>query len=143
MAIDLIMRLFTTQTRFDHGLHARRTSSKMTLKSTFMATRQNLLTRAPAGWLNSSTFDWWINLLNTTRTEEWLSRVNFARLAWSNMAEVIALMNTTCQSFIAFQKTHVQSVRVWSFSCWAAHLLTLMSLAFLAHVTDFIADEDF
>ena len=59
------------------------------------------------------------------------------------MAEVIALMNATRQSFIAFQKTHVQSVRIWSFSRWATNLLTLVSLTFLAHVANFITDKDF
>eukprot|EP00356_Strombidium_inclinatum_P006233 CAMPEP_0170481120 /NCGR_PEP_ID=MMETSP0208-20121228/1687_1 /TAXON_ID=197538 /ORGANISM="Strombidium inclinatum, Strain S3" /LENGTH=502 /DNA_ID=CAMNT_0010753769 /DNA_START=225 /DNA_END=1733 /DNA_ORIENTATION=- len=142
MAVDALMSLFAADASLGDLLHARRALSQMAGDGALVSTFMHLQARASAGRRDLSTLDGRLDLSDTARTEEGLSRVDFARLAEPNMAEVIALVLATREGLTAGEQTHVSSGGVGpSLLYAAADFLALMTLTLLHFVADSGASE--
>lgn len=100
-AVHSFSRLLAAPAGLGHRLQTRRAISKMAAERTLVATGIDLLARPRASWRELSAFHWWISLGNTARAVEWLTRVDFARLAGAKMAKVVADVLSARESLVA------------------------------------------
>lgn len=115
MAIHLWMSLFPAAACLGDEFEARWAVSKVAFQWTAMAARKSL----PLAWaltrgLHLTTFDWWVYFCISTWTEERLTRVNSASLAESQMAEVVAGVETTGERLVALLEANMVALRVSS-----------------------------
>jgi len=95
-----------------------------------MATRKDLRARTAAGWLDLAALNGWVELGAATRAVKWLSGVDFAGLAFAEMAEIIACVHPACQALAAKSQADVASLWIRSSSPhWAADFLALVASA--------------
>lgn len=130
IAEGLLVLILAAGTSLGDWFQARRTASKMARQGTLMATLQHLQARTAASWRNLAASYGWFDLGYAARAVEWLSRVDFAGLAFAEMAEVIARVFPACQGFAAKSQADVASLWIGSsFPHWTADFLALVASA--------------
>ena len=131
MAELILVSSLTTSAALFYHLKALWTFTQMTREWALVTTILVVfLTLSTTSWLNLPTSHWRVNFSDSTRAEEWFSRVNLAWLTRSDVAKIITLMLATTQGFTASIKTKMSTGSV-SHSLFdrAANLLTFVLLA--------------
>ena len=84
----------------------------MTSQGTVVTTGKLFVARFVTSWSSLIALDWRIKLYSVAWAPQRILRVNPARLTEAYMAEVITLMLSTRQLFIAFYKTNVMALGI-------------------------------
>jgi hypothetical protein len=95
MTFNHIISLLAAVAGLSDWLKAWWAVSKMAFERAFVTARQYLRARIVACWLDCSALDWRIDSSSTTWAVEWVSGVDFAWFAVSNMAVFTADMLST------------------------------------------------
>lgn len=101
VAIYFFVCLLSTYASLLDWLQAWRTATQMAFKSAHMPALKFLLARTLACWLYLTTFYWRIEFCNAAWAIERISRIDSARFAEANVAEIVALMNSASESLVA------------------------------------------
>lgn len=142
VAVNSVVSFLTTNTYLAYPLKTGRTNSKVTIARALVTTLLHLFAWPSASRGLLATLYGRVYLCDSTGTENRLPRVDFAGLAESKVAEVVALVLTTGQGFLASHQAHVTTLGVSSaLPDWTADFLALMLLAGFHLVAHFGAGE--